>query len=231
MPSPAPGPRAGLARVQPVNVGKATRISADKRDVGCILDLPLRCDFPESFQIVIGVTQIGDAPVICEGSFAIVQLRAHLTWGLGLTTFDAYVDIDHGTQIALVAQNVELNAEMIVKTCGDRPECLPEFSISAGLGLGCTGRAHLTEHVILCGSDDCELVPVPPFARDVQVVTTDGEPVTLEFIPYGSCLSVGCGQVKCGDTLRVPGGMRMVRVTNASNRAPLVASLVFGLSI
>lgn len=218
------------------NRGSCVHVGPDHiNDLVTIVDVTTPCPgVAEPIQITLAVDVDAGSAADCLDAFVLPQIRALITWGVGGTYFQAEVDFLNGTLISLSAETIKVQAfyKLVTVPEGCCPECLPTFRVKAALGYGCISRAQLTEIVVLSGEGDCERVEIPPFARSVSVMTSDGEPVDVDVVGFGTCFRTGCRVKACGeDHIPIWNGAKFVEVRSRTDHQPITVALVFELAI
>lgn len=206
----------------------------------------------ELMGIVLSVEVVGE-PLDCPKPRGfrnvLPSVRAELDWALGCNRFKAVCDVQHGTVIGLVAENVRITARYhLSRGPGDEdcsPRDLPCFKVRAGAGY--VARAHnsnsarLTERLCLRSPGDRQIIPIPPFAISMTVLPADDGKASVVVMGLfetpqvryvvGSPLS-NVGQHNVENALPLFNGARFVEVENINgDDEPLDGFVVFGLSL
>lgn len=191
-------------------------------------------EIAETIDVVLTTEMKGDA-CFDPASFAWPHVVAHLCWGIGSQTFNAWVDVLQGTHFSVVAEllKVSVKYQLFVPPWAPMPCDLPEFKVSGGLGYGCSKRIQLTQIAAIEKPGDKAVLCMPPFAEAFHVMPADGSAMTdlsMRILPFGGALGVPVPNPKFGELLPIMGGAEFVEVTN-TGQGPLLAFLVFILGL
>jgi hypothetical protein len=179
------------------------------------------------------------------------RIRAQVKWGVGgSAALEALVDWQHGTQITISAEYVEISAIYDVVTEPWDPATLdpcdlPSYDVAAGVGYGSisvnSNPARLTEIVQLQTPASAPVdISIPPFATSFTVYTMGGtEEATIQQLAFGVGFNTthvfGPGtdptQYLVENAIPIWNGAELLRVTNTSDSGPLHAFIVFGLAL
>lgn len=233
--------------------GRGRRTVLHSKDKGptLVAEFNSYCARGELIGVVLGIHETDDKGNPCfvdlpEDLLALPAVRAHLTWGLGSTSFHATVDYLHGTQIGLVAETVRVCAEYVL--LGDcKKSCnLPCYSVAAGFGYGVRGHnsnsARLTELACIEEPGGRVRIRVPPFAISVTVLPIDDQPCAIDVVgrcnshrvhkeisvPLGNSYATGTYDVE--NALPLFNGADSVLVENKA-AGPMAAFVIFGLAL
>lgn len=186
----------------------------------------------ETIDIVLTSEIETPQPTIDPKSLAWPHITAHLCWGIGATTFNAWIDVQTGTHFSIVAEMLRVNVSYQVLTPPWQPEpgCLPVFKVSGGLGYGCSKRIQFTQVAFIETPGDTCILAIPPFAEAVTTLIVNGGKASVRVLPYGGALGVTIPENKLGDLNALMGSAQSVEVTNTGD-GPLAAFLVFVLGL
>ena len=215
------------------NRGSVVRVrSSDIGQIVPLVNVPNPCTGPaEPIQIVLASELVEG----CAPPNVLPQIRALLTWGVGQTSVQAEVDVLLGTSIALSVEVLKIDVFYHVVALCDGSDVdldkLPTFDVWALLGYGTISRPQLTEVVPLFNADETVTVAIPPFAREVHVMSSDGGALDVSLVGAAGCFRTGCRVCGCGDRFPIWNGASCVEITNRSGRSPTTAVLVFHLGL
>ena len=242
----------GLALLRPLSETlTSTEMNHGRDAVLCpgdsetIVSVANRCIVGESIAVVVGLEDVEDPTCCITDAHVHAMIRGHVSWGLGCVRFHAWFDWLHGTQLTLVAEQIDVTAHYLVVSppwlpCPD--VCLPPLRVSAGLGYGCVGKgARLTELAQVETPGQSVLVDVPPFASHVTIQPACGQSAEVRLFDcgkaYAPCFTyVGGGseaieESGIGQQIPIPNGVRFVEVFNRNEAGPLTAFVIFGLTL
>jgi hypothetical protein len=113
-------------------------------------------------------------------------VRALLSWGIGGASFSAMCDWLQGTQLAIAANYIRINAQYV--NLSDGITLSPPFLISAGLSYGNVGRAsqpaRFTEMINLQAGATSPVMKIPKYATSFCV--TANSPATISLLNFGN---------------------------------------------
>lgn len=169
-------------------------------------------------------------------SFAWPHIVAHLCWGIGSQTFNAWVDVLQGTHFSVTAEllKVSVKYQFFIPPWAEAPRVeLPQYKVSGGLGYGCSKRIQLTQIAAIAKPGEKAILCIPPFAEAFHVMPANGtvmDDLSLRVLPFGGALGVAVPGPKFGELIPIMGGAEFIEVTN-NGQGPLLAFLVFILGL
>ena len=196
----------------------------------------------EVLAVTFGVSEIGKGEQ--ENEPYTPQLRGYLTWGIGGVLFDACFDLLHGTQVAVVAESLDVKVDLGYNIpCWEENVCVacePRFRVIAGVGYGVTGRnARLTETVHLEVGAICT-IKIPNFAHDFSVEILDGpvQTVSVALLSWGSDRKTYVFEggtdpktFNLGRVVPLANGQQALEITNPSDTERMTVNVLFRLSL
>lgn len=200
--------------------------------------------YGEILSVVI-VTDNGGCDPCTFPEDVIVLLRGILTFALGCVTFKAVIDIINGVIISIPAETVYVQAQMLVlpKIGTDPNVChnVPPVTVSAGIAYYNLARstARLTE-VAQVPVGGRKRIPIPAFAVSFTVLPSGAGLAETEIITFGPGFSpkhlsqgplTNLGQFNIVESVPLPNGAKCIEVANLSVVDPLIADIVFQLSL
>ena len=177
------------------------------------------------------------------------QVVGTVKWGIGSTEFEADFDWLHGTQIAVLAENVSVAARYVKNTLPwdpvpDDESRYPAFVASAGVAYGALTRissgARLTKLVQLENPGEKLDIPIPPFAVSFTVIPFSNAKVFPEVLAFGDSYKAGyqitsplsnLGQHNVENSFPLFNGAEFVRITNVEQAASALCAVVFCLAL
>lgn len=214
------------------------------------------CATPEALIVSLGRSAVRTpngptAPPDVPG-FILPRIRAHVRWGVGgSASFEALVDWQHGTQLTIGAEYVQVEAIYDVVTepwafPTDFDPCdLPVYNLAAGVSYGSvavnSNPARLTEIVQIETPGAPEtIIAIPPFATSFTAFThSDVEIASVRQVGFGTSYATEhqfsaptdptdyCVE----DAIPIWNGAETLRISNLSDGGPLHLFIVFGLTL
>lgn len=163
-----------------INHGNEHLVCAGKPPV-VIADMKAKCAIGEMIAVAFQTSYRQSPPCTPRENEAASLIRAHLEWGLGCASFDAWLDVRHGTVVFVPAETIVVSARMVLQApVGiEKPVCPRPVTVAAGFAYGSGAirdAARLTCPVFIANSiddpDGVQRVRVPPFASDFTLLPT-----------------------------------------------------------
>lgn len=203
-----------------------------------------QCRLGESIIVCLALAVVSND--VQEAVYATPMLRAKIRFGNGsvLTTFEC--DWLNGTQIALGAKQVSVNAVYRIVTRPYDVDVLaapPVFDLEAMTAYGSLNQnshgARLTEVVQIEDASGTQTIRIPDFATSFTVIPVNSSSWTARMFGWGTSRAAdyaGGGAATDATTYQVEnafphfGGARFLEFTNANEEDSLEASVVFDLA-
>ena len=187
----------------------------------------------ETIDIVLTSEICEQEGILDPDSFAWPHVVAHVCWGIGSETFNAWIDVQTGTHFSIVAEMLWVNASYqlcVPPWAKDSVGCLPTFKVKGGLGYGCSKRIQLTQLALAENPGDKCILAVPPFAEAFTVMIVNGGKASVRVLPFGGALGVPIADQKLTDLNPLMGGAESIEFTNTGD-VPLAAFLISVLGL
>lgn len=201
--------------------------------------------------VTLGTSNRGPTPTDPGADLEWNALRAVIKWGIGATNFQAEADFIAGTQIAVMAETLEVGVKYVRRAplfALPLTSTAPTYLVSAGVGYHSQGRnsnpARLTEPIFLQGNLDQVILPVPEFAISFMVVPilnpAGQQNINAELRTFGaggfrasytfSGAIANAGQQNMENAFPIWNGARFLSIINPYNNA-YYAMVVWGLAL
>lgn len=219
---------------KPIQRGSAFRLCkpGDEQTIVLAENLSVQC--AESIDVTLTSEAQGEV-TFDPASFAWPHLVAHICWGIGSQTFDAWVDVMTATHFSIVAELIRVSVAYEIQIppwMNQCPPCLPEYLVGGGLGYGCNKRTQLTQVAMLQNPGDTVILCIPPFAEFVNLLPVNGADVSARIVGFGGQLGVDVPSTGGERELaRIYNGAQFVEVKNNQVTGSAFAFLVFELSL